>query len=556
MIRLPAILLLCVLVLPASAVQIVEFCPDPYLTDDPDEYLVLQGEGPLNGISVSDGEGGFRFPPGEDIHGQVVVARNAPAYVTTHGALPDYELFDYSTQVPEVIRGDDLRMGNSRDELILYQDGSEIQRISWPGDVHPREGQIHYLEDGVWDRRVLLIGQSRFEPAVFRNVTLTAFASPDSSREVFERAIQDADREILVNIYEFSSRDMAGMLANASARGVSVQMLVEGGPVGGITPEERYICGVLNRSGIPIYEMATQGDVHAKYRFNHAKYLVVDGESVIITSENFNDNGFPPTGSSGNRGWGVYVESPDLAGYFERVFRWDISGGDVVPMVEYAGSYPAASFEPYRTEFTPTRFEGASVTPVLAPDTSDLILSLLNEANSSIDIEQAYITNQTMTELNPFLAAAIDAARRGVVVRVLLDSYWFNTEDTADNDEMSASLNRIARTEGLPLTARCADLMGNDMEKIHNKGVIVDGRKVLVSSINWNENSPTFNREAGLIIDHPGAATYFTAVFEDDWSASQAPEGDASGVTYSQVTALLVVVIALLGLYWYRHRRF
>ena len=49
--------------------------------------------------------------------------------------------------------------------------------------------------------------------------------------------------------------------------------------------------------------------------------------------------------------------------------------------------------------------------------------------------------------------------------------------------------------------------------------MIVDDRYVLVSSINWNSNSPNFNREAGVIIDHPGVARYFLDVFEDDWNS-------------------------------------
>ena len=79
-------------------------------------------------------------------------------------------------------------------------------------------------------------------------------------------------------------------------------------------------------------------------------------------------------------------------------------------------------------------------------------------------------------------------------------------------------INRIGATEQIPLEARCADLATNELDKIHNKGVIVDDRKVLVSSINWNSNSPNFNREAGVIIDHPGVARYFREVFDDDWA--------------------------------------
>jgi len=86
-----------------------------------------------------------------------------------------------------------------------------------------------------------------------------------------------------------------------------------------------------------------------------------------------------------------------------------------------------------------------------------------------------------------------------VHVTVLLDAYWYNVEDERDNDEMAALINHIAVAEGIPLEGRCADLESNKLEKIHNKGVIVNNRSVLVSSINWNSNSPNFNREAGSL---------------------------------------------------------
>ena len=156
--------------------------------------------------------------------------------------------------------------------------------------------------------------------------------------------------------------------------------------------------------------------------------------------------------------------------------------------------------------------------PVIAPDTSYQITDLLDSAEESIEIEQAYIKNETPLTLNPYLSSAINASRRGVHVRVLLDSYWFNVEGPNDNDEMAALINRIGTSEHIPLEAKCIDLSVSQLEKIHNKGVIVDDKRVLVSSINWNTNSPNFNREAGVIIDHPGAAEYFRRVFEDDWS--------------------------------------
>jgi phosphatidylserine/phosphatidylglycerophosphate/cardiolipin synthase-like enzyme len=43
--------------------------------------------------------------------------------------------------------------------------------------------------------------------------------------------------------------------------------------------------------------------------------------------------------------------------------------------------------------------------------------------------------------------------------------------------------------------------------------VIVDGERVLISSINWNKHSPTYNREIGIIIENPELAAYYTEVF-------------------------------------------
>jgi len=147
-------------------------------------------------------------------------------------------------------------------------------------------------------------------------------------------------------------------------------------------------------------------------------------------------------------------------------------------------------------------------------------------------------------------------ARRGVSVRILLDSYYYNVDGPEDNDEMVRTLNMLAAREKIPLEARCADLSGNNLVKIHNKGVVVDKRWALVSSINWNDNSPTFNREAGVIIDHPGVAGHLTRVFEDDWEGS-ANQGPQSGPDRLRIT-LCAVVLAVLAILAYvrRKRRF
>ena len=66
-------------------------------------------------------------------------------------------------------------------------DWSRISR--GPGMSDRARGRFIICENGVWDPRPLMLGQSRFDPAEFSDVTVTAFVSPDSSDEVFTSAV-------------------------------------------------------------------------------------------------------------------------------------------------------------------------------------------------------------------------------------------------------------------------------------------------------------------------------------------------------------------------------
>jgi len=547
------LLLLFFMVWNASAFQIVEFCPDPYLPNDPDEYIVLEGHGNTDGLIITDGEGGFRFPPGTTLGGRTTIARNGGAFYQTHGYYPDFEWEGSHVSVPDVSRNGRLQLSNSHDEIQLIRHATILQEIAWPEDIHPREGQVHFLEGNEWDSRILLLGQSRFCEAEFYDISGTAFVSPDSSYPVFEEAVHRAEESILLNVYEFTSMKMADLLVSAGKRGVNITVLLEGGPVGGIPPQERSVIRRLSENGIRVLQMSTTEEYHAPYRFNHAKYMVIDGRRVLITSENFKENGFPAPGVSGNRGWGICLEDEALASYFEDIFEFDCGGGWIEEADGTGGIEDDPSCRPYEVEFQPVAITSAHVIPVISPDTSHLVLKMLEEARKSIAIEEAYITNESCDQVNPFLEAAINASRRGVCVRVLLDSYWYNIEDECDNDEMVSFINSIAAAEGIPLEARCADLELNNLEKIHNKGVIVDGNRVLVSSINWNFNSPNFNREAGVIITEPITASYFLSAFEDDWNAAY--QKRAVSPDYLKPAIAGVVIIALLILLYLRRRR-
>jgi len=550
------LLAIILLAIPAAGLQIVEFCPDPYLKGEGDAYVVVEGSGSLDGITLEDGEGSLAFPPGTRISGRMTVAVEGPAFLSTYGVPPDFEILNASPTIPDMRRQGSFAMANRADQLVLKLGNRVLQEVRWPEDVAAREGQIHYLENGTWDPRPRFPGQSVFAPAVFPGVTVTAYVSPGGARGVLLGAIRNASQEILVSAYELEDAGIARELAGAGQRGVRVEVLLEGGPAGGISPGGRGAALLMNRSGIPVYRMATTDAAHARYRFTHAKVVVLDGVRVIVGTENLNPTGYPPAGGTGNRGWGVLIEDPETARYFRDVYQHDRSGSDILPFIPegeirvWDPGLPGASAPP---DSPAPSFQDGITRPVLAPDTSFLVEGLISAANRTLDIEVASIRNSTGHHLNPYLQEAVDASRRGVTVRILLDGSTYGTGGDEDNDEMAAVIAGIARREGLPLEIRVGYPADLGVRCIHNKGVIADGERVLVSSINWNENSPAFNREAGVILEHPGVAGYFGEAFDQDWS--RAAGGDRMDDTMVLRWAVAVVVLCLLfGLYLVRRR--
>ena len=55
----------------------------------------------------------------------------------------------------------------------------------------------------------------------------------------------------------------------------------------------------------------------------------------------------------------------------------------------------------------------------------------------------------------------------------------------------------------------------------HNKLIVVDDEKVLLGSQNWSTTGLLSNREASLLVEHAGIATYFAEIFDADWTMSE-----------------------------------
>ena len=123
--------------------------------------------------------------------------------------------------------------------------------------------------------------------------------------ELIEQTIEEAKQEILAAVFSFSSRDIAGALIEAAARGVDVHIKIDRDQA-----REDYCSSQiqrLRRAGISVRTIGMPG----KYDSMHNKFMVVDRNTVVTGSCNF-------TVSAAIANWenAVAVTSPSLAEAF------------------------------------------------------------------------------------------------------------------------------------------------------------------------------------------------------------------------------------------------
>lgn len=372
--------------------------------------------------------------------------------------------------------------------------------------------------------------------------------SPDNSHELLTATIKSAKKKIVINIYEFSSPTISQTIADQIQKGVTVQMLVEGQPLTPIGSSGKKVLKQIYDSMLkaanPINHLyimqKTSALVSRRYRYNHAKYVVVDDKRVLVASENFSSTGHPLPGDIGNRGWEIVVDNKVLAKEMTQIFTTDtdMSFKDVI---EYQPSplpikdpLPAAGSQVdlTRKQYAFPIGSGiiSTVKIIASPDSADDLKNMIDLATSHLEVQHmnlpAVWKDSTGTKiLSPLVGQMIAAAKKGVTVRVLLnDDHVFDPKPNPTvpgvNDKTADFLNKYAKCKKLPIQARIVNVSNVGITYIHNKGMLADDEWALISSINGSQNSVENNREIAVQVNSQDAAAYYGAAFDSDWNHS------------------------------------
>ena len=259
----------------------------------------------------------------------------------------------------------------------------------------------------------------------------------------------------------------------------------------------------------------------------HAKFFIVDGETVFVGSQNWDWRALTQIHEIG-----AVVRNARLARTFEAAFDfdWRIAGDPDLPAAQRRAVAPP-DFAPVTAQdpVVIADGDGTSVTlfpafspPSLMPAWLDheqtQLVRMIDGAQHTLDIQ--VMTLDAFKDYGPrgwwpaLDSALRDAAARGVKVRIIVANW-------ALREPMQAYLKSLALMPGI--TVKYSALPQAPQGFIpyarveHCKYAVADGRISMIGTGNWSWSYFNTTVDASLFIAGKGPARTLQAIFERDW---------------------------------------
>lgn len=382
--------------------------------------------------------------------------------------------------------------------------------------------------------------------AIEAEMTLTCHLGPDRGWEILSAFLAETRDELVGGIYEFHAAHVAAALEARLEAGARVS-LVLGSPTrdagGGTVSEGDFArretfarwAATFGEGFAWVY--APQGSIGMVANAYHVKVVVRDASTVWLSSGNWNRTSQPSIAAedrdepkrvarAGNREWHVVVEEPSLARLMRNHLAADFAlakslGGRLEGFaddvfVDVRVPSPDAVVEPEaapRDVMDTFRItKQMRITPILTPDGGgriyrEAVLDLIASAERTLSLQVPYIAlaGSPGKHLTDIVDALVDKSR-SIQVRVIVRS---GTSGLTESME-------LLKRKGMDIRS-CV----RGLARTHAKGIVADGRRVMVGSHNWSTPGLSLNRDASIIFDDPDVAAYYENAFDMDWDRSR-----------------------------------
>jgi hypothetical protein len=389
-----------------------------------------------------------------------------------------------------------------------------------------------------------------FEP-VEEIMTVRAHVGPEYSWDELNDFLLGAQKTLVSAIYEFHAPQIKDAIEQRLKAGAALtlvcdnvtfsQVKEEGEEFDRIAVFDRWKKRFKSKFERIVAPEGRAGLISDAY---HIKVTVREDDTFWLSSGNWKKGSSQPVITQaqrdnaadedlpGNREWHVTIKNPTLAKRFRNHILQDFKrsrelGGGELPrsreaaetLVDVLIGEAVAERPPARHLLKPRQFERVvKAKPLLTPDRqgvvySEAVLELILSARNTLLFQIPYISMPS----NP-------RADRGYIDELIM----VLTRKLKTLDDARVILRSGGSRFSTPTHAawffKSKDVdIGNRLRQIadhHTKGMIVDGKRVLIGSHNWSKPGVTLNRDASLIFDDVEIAAYFAEAFETDWERS------------------------------------
>ena len=233
---------------------------------------------------------------------------------------------------------------------------------------------------------------------------------------------------------------------------------------------------------------ASKDDIHFKGDIMHNKFFIVDSRYVWTGSANVSD-----TGTGGyNANNALLIDSQAIADIYTTEFEQMYMKGlyhRSKPVTRKAKSIALGK--------SPTQNVLIAFSPQDYAVYSS-VLPVLKESKESIDIAIFFLTHKNISK------ELVKAHERGVKVRVILDA-------TGATNEYSK--HKFLRENGIPVKIE------NWGGKMHLKSALVDGKHLIIGSMNWTSAGESKNDENTLVLMNFHQAIRFKSFYKSLWNS-------------------------------------
>lgn len=317
-------------------------------------------------------------------------------------------------------------------------------------------------------------------------------AGYDGPLAALERDLRAARESIHLLFYIFeddwTGRRFTDLLCDAAGRGVRCRVLMDSG---GSRRGLRELAPRLRSAGVEVHEMLPVGLFRRNVaRFdlrNHRKVVVVDGRIGYTGSQNLVDPEFI-------RG----CPNEELVVRFEGPVVTQMQGVFLADWFMETNQVPDDA-----TLFPPQPAPGVTIAQVLPSgpgygrqNTRELMISLIYAARREVTIVTPYFVPD-----EPFLAALVSAARRGIRVQLILPR--------RSNQHVTHFAQQSYYSQ---LLAVGTEISLYEKRFLHAKHMMVDRELALIGTANMDIRSFALNAEVSLLIYDPAVVDRLKAI--------------------------------------------